>query len=448
LEDDHEVESVLATVQNGPRIVEMASALRDAIELREGKAANVVFAAARHSLAKKIAEEATLPHDVQAEAKELASHYSVWLPTAIPLMVTIILGAFAFMFYAGGLIGDSLATLWGTFVSPLLQSLTMMIFQNEFASRVLLWGIDAGVLAALSVGLPYVLLFYVILSVLEDTGYMTNISFISDSLMRKLGLQGRSVIPLIMGLGCNVPAIMATRVLSTRRERMLASVLITLTPCSARIAVILGVVAYLVGWQYALVIFLVDLIIIGLIGKALNLILPGEPSPLMMEMAPFRVPSWNSVMRKTWFRFKAFMLMALPLVTIGSLIMGLFYELGFFAIMTEYTGPAFNYVLGLPAIAGVAFVLGILRKELTVQLLVALAVMQYGPSAHNLLFFMSPVQLLVFALVVTIYFPCIATMGVLGKEIGWRNALGVVGATSSLAVLVGAVAFRVAAVLL
>jgi ferrous iron transport protein B len=74
--------------------------------------------------------------------------------------------------------------------------------------------------------------------------------------------------------------------------------------------------------------------------------------------------------------------------------------------------------------------------------------MQYGPSAHNLLFFMSPVQLLVFALVVTIYFPCIATMGVLGKEIGWRNALGVVGATSSLAVLVGAVAFRVAAVLL
>lgn len=448
LEQDPEVEFVLKRGSDGTRILQLAGALREAIGLREDKPASVVFAAARHSLAQKIADEATLPRDKTQEAKELAWHYTVWLPTAIPLMFLVILGAFGFMFQVGGTLGEWLALIWGSFVSPTLQTATFLLVRNETAANILLWGVDAGILAALSVGIPYVLLFYLLLSILEDTGYLTNISFITDSVMRQLGLHGRSIIPLIMGLGCNVPAITATRALTSRRDRLLASALITLTPCSARIAVVLGAVAYLIGWQYAFTVFLVDFLVIGLIGKGLNLLLPGQPSSLLMEMAPFRMPSWDSVLKKTWLRFKAFMIMALPLVTVGSLVMGVLYESRLLAAFADFAGPALYLLLGLPPVAGIALVLGILRKELTLQLLVSMAVMQYGPSARNLLFFMSPIQLLVFALVVTLYFPCIATMGVLGKEMGWKSTFGIVGMDIAAAVAAGAIAFRFASAVL
>jgi ferrous iron transport protein B len=240
---------------------------------------------------------------------------------------------------------------------------------------------------------------------------------------------------------------MATRVLTSRRERLLASTLITLTPCSARIAVVLGAVAYFVGWQYALGIFLIDLLVIGIIGKSLKVLMPGDSEGLVMEMFPFRIPSFRSIMKKTWFRFKAFVFMAFPIVTIGSMALGGLYELGILNQFSATSGPAIYAVLGLPAVASVALVLGILRKELTLQLLVALAVMQYGAAARSLSVFMSPLQLFVFALVVTLYFPCIATASVLGREMGWKSAGAIMIGDVAIALALGAIAFHAASFL-
>jgi len=442
IEGDAELEAALQSTPQGRRAMELARTLRTAIEIKEGQPAQLVFTRERQRVAHEIAEEVARPIKLREGAALLSRHYVVWPPTAIPLMFGVIIGTFAFMFFAGGFLSDLIGGLWGSFVSPVLQLAAYSIFPNKILARMFLWGVDAGILAALSVGVPFVLTFYFVLAILEDTGYLGNLAYLTDNLMRKLGLHGRSIIPLIMGLGCNVPAIMATRVLTTRRERLLASTLVTLTPCSARIAVVLGTVAFLVGWQYALVVFLIDLAVIGLIGKALNLMLPGESAGLVTEMFPFRVPSFRSILKKTWFRFKAFVFVALPVVTIGSVFLGGLYELGLLNALAEFSGPAMYVVLGLPPVAGIALLLGILRKELTLQLLVALAVMQYGASAHSLTAFMSPIQLFVFAVVVTLYFPCVATMSVLARELGWKSTGAIMGGTVGIAVVIGTISFH------
>jgi len=297
-------------------------------------------------------------------------------------------------------------------------------------------------LAWLSVGLPYVLTFYIVLSLLEDTGYLNSIAFLTDNIMHKLGLHGRAIIPLLTGAGCNVPAIMGTRVLTTKRERVLASTLIVLVPCSARTAVILGAVANFAGWLYAAFIFAFEAALIGLVGLGLHRLLPGESSGLVMEMFPFRVPSGSAIVKKTWFRFKDFAYVAFPIVTLGSLAMGALYETKLLWAIVDPMQPVVLGLLGLPAVAGVTLILGILRKELTLELLVALAIVQYGATAQNLLVFMTPLQILVFALVVTIYIPCVATVAVLGRELGWRNALFIMAFTITLALIIGGIAYR------
>jgi ferrous iron transport protein B len=442
IEGDAEIEAILKRAPEGRKIVELANALRTAIEIKENQPAQLVFTQERQRIAQQIAEESTRPIKMREGAALLGRHYAVWPPTAIPLMFGVIIGVFAFMFFVGGFLSDLISGLWGSLISPALRLMAYGALGNGIAAGILLWGIDGGILAALSVGVPYVLTFYLVLAILEDTGYLGNVAYITDNAMRKLGLQGRSIIPLIMGLGCNVPAIMATRVLTTRRERVLASTLITLTPCSARIAVVLGAVAYIVGWQYAVAVFLIDLAVIGAIGKALSLVLPGESSGLVMEMFPFHMPSLRSILSKTWFRFKAFVFVAFPVVIAGSVFLGGLFELGFLNTLTEISGPTLYAIVGLPPVAAIALILGILRKELTLQLLVALAVMQYGASAHNLTVFMSPAQLFVFAIVVTLYFPCVATMSLLGKEMGWKNTVAIMTGDIVIALIIGAAFFH------
>ena len=131
----------------------------------------------------------------------------------------------------------------------------------------MLWGLDGGILAILAVGIPYILTFYFLLALLEDSGYLNAAAFLTDRVMHRFGLHGRAVIPLIAAGGCNVPAIIATRSLTSMRERAIAATLITLTPCSARTAVILGAVAAFAGWQWALFVYGV-VFVVGVVGRA------------------------------------------------------------------------------------------------------------------------------------------------------------------------------------
>ncbi|HUJ73217.1 MAG TPA: nucleoside recognition domain-containing protein, partial [bacterium] len=266
---------------------------------------------------------------------------------------------------------------------------------------------------------------------------LNSVAFLTDRLMHKFGLHGRSIIPLVAGAGCNVPAIIGTRVLTTMRERVIASTLIVLVPCSARTAVIVGALASLVGWQWGVAAFLISGLLVVGVGAGLNKVMPGESSGLVMEMFPFRMPSLHTIAIKTWYRFKDFIFVAAPIVLIGSLGLGALYETGLVWKLAGPLAPVMEGWLGLPAVAGLTLIFAVLRKELALQLLVTLALVRYGPQASNLLHFMSAPQLFVYALVNTIYIPCIATVAVLGRELGWKRAAVIVAFTITLALAVG-----------
>ena len=442
LENDPEFTKLVRQEVRGSRDVELTEELSKSIESEYHEPASLVFARQRHELARQTTEAVQVRARQPPLLSQKLTHYAVSPYTGIPLAVGVIGGIFAFMLVAGGFLGDMTSFLWANFASPSIRLVVTTAAGKGVVSRVLLWGFDAGIFGALSVGIPYVLTFYLVLSLLEDSGYLNSVAYLADTMMHKIGLHGRSIIPMIMGFGCNVPAIMGTRVLTTRRERILACTLITLTPCSARIAVIMAAVGVFAGWQYAVAIFGIDLLVIGAIGWSLNKLLPGKASGLVMEMFAFRRPRASTILKRTWFRFKSFMLLALPLVTMGSIALGAFYETGYLQILLAPVNPIMYALLGLPAVASITLVVGILRKELTLQLLIALAVMQYGPSASNLLLFMRPLQLFVFGLVVTLYFPCIATMSVLGRELGRKSTLAIMTSTIALAILIGALAYR------
>ena len=402
----------------------------------------LVIAGARHGLAASIAADCQRRMPLGRRLRERLWRYATATSTGIPIALAVLAGLLAFLYYVGDFLSVQFDRLWGASASPVLDAVTRFLLPGQ-AADVLLWGIDAGINASLAIGIPYVLTFYFLLAVLEDTGYLNAVAFLSDSLMRRLGLQGRALVPLIAGAGCNVPAVIGTRVLASRRERFIASTLVVLTPCSARTAVIMGSAARFIGLAPAVAILGIAALLAGGTGFALNKLLPGRPGELIMEVFPPRRPPLRTVLVKTWFRFKDFVVRATPIVIVGSLIMGVLYETDLIWQFTRPLSPLVEGWLGLPPVAGLALMFAVLRKELALQFLVALALIEYGGHVDNLRLFMDTRQIFVFALVTTIYFPCMATAAVLGRELGWRSTGAIMALSVGLAMLVGGVANQV-----
>lgn len=440
LEEDPEFIEIVKNHENGDILLREAKKISRVIEEKHGEETPLRIARERHGLAGSIALQ--VQGEVQPATSDRIWAYTTSTITGIPLLISILAAIFAFLFFGGEWLSTLFSDLWESFVSPLIESVIFFITGEGITGRILLWGFDAGILAALAVGIPYVLTFYFMLAFLEDTGYLNSVAFLTDRLMHKFGLHGRAIIPLVAGAGCNVPAIIGTRVLTTMRERVIASTLITLVPCSARTAVILGAVSLFVGWKPAVAIFIIMLVLIFFVGIGLNRIMPGSSTGLVMEMFPFRAPILSNIFKKTWHRFKDFVFVAFPIVVGGSLVLGALYETDYLWKLSSPLSPVVEGWLGLPAVAGLTLIFAVLRKELALQLLVTLAIVMYGGKAEDLLQFMNPTQLFVYALVNTIYIPCVATIAVLGRELGWKRAGGIMAFTISLAIILGGVAYR------
>jgi ferrous iron transport protein B len=401
----------------------------------------VAIAWQRNAAAKVIAEACTEGRERPQAADRWWAATTAPL-TGVPILLAVLACVFAFLFFVGGWLSGVLTSLWAATASPLLASAVRGLFGYGALGGTVLWGLDGGILAALAVGIPYILTFYFALALLEDSGYMNAAAFLADRVMHLFGLHGRAVIPLMAAAGCNVPAIMGTRVLAAKRERTIACTLVVLVPCSARTAVILGSVSLFVGWQWALFVFGVVALVGLCAGLLLNRILPGEPEGLVMEMFPFRRPSLRLVVTKTWKRFGTFLWAAVPIMLIGSFALGALYETGLIWRLTSPLAPLVVGWLGLPAVAGLTLILAVLRKELALQMLVVFAVARYGVKAHNLLSFMTPHQIIVYALVAAIFIPCIATIAMLGRELGWHRAATISAGTVVSALLLGGMVAR------
>lgn len=288
-----------------------------------------------------------------------------------------------------------------------------------------------GVEAGFAIAIPYIAVFYAILSIFEDSGYLTRAAFLLDNLAHKLGLHGRAVIPLVLGFGCNVPAIMAVHALGTRREKRIASVLISLVPCSARTVIILGLVGTFVGFWPAVSIYVLEMFIIVSQGWILGRSLPGQRSGFIMEMTPLRKPELKSTIKKTWMKSREFVYIAFPLLLIGSAFLGVVDALGLLSIFQDFVEPISVGLLGLPSFVVTALVFGILRKEMALQILAVLA------GTANFAAILTPVQMYQFAVITTIYIPCVATIAVLKHELGTKDTALIVSFTTLLALGMG-----------
>jgi ferrous iron transport protein B len=442
LEGDEEITKDLSRGPGGLVLCEDARIAAQRITAHFGESAPIRISRERHGLAGEITDrvvsrtEAALP----ARLFYRASVSPFWGSLLLLLNAAAV---FLFMYFVGGWLAEALGGAWEGYVAPGIVAGLHRLFGEGIVSGVLKWGLSDGIMAALTVGVPYVLTFYLIIGAMEDTGYLNAVAFLTDSLMHRFGLHGRAIIPMIAGCGCNVPAVIGTRVLATRRERVIASILITMVPCSARSAVILAAVGRYVGMLPAVGVFAVTAVVIAAAGLLLNRAMPGESGGLVMEMFPFRWPYLGSVLRKTWVRFRDFTVTAAPIIIAGSLVLGALYLIHaggrplvwYISIPLK---PFVEWTLGLPAVAGVVLVMAFLRKELAFQLLVTVAIAIYGAGAANLSHFMTNQQIVVYVIVNTLYIPCVATFAVLTREFGKRTALGISAFTITTAFIVGA----------
>jgi ferrous iron transport protein B len=234
-----------------------------------------------------------------------------------------------------------------------------------------------------------------------------------DSLMHKLGLHGKSIVPFILGFGCNVPAIMSTRILEDKRERIISAALSTLVPCAARLSVVFGLVAFYLGPSLALGIYLFNLFVIALTAKILSRLVPETSPGLILEMPVYRVPTLRTVINKAWWRIREFIVEAWPLLIVGSILLAILNYLNIAVYLNTLVRPL-SWLLDLPQEVGVPLIFGVLRKELSLVMLgQALGSMSFSDV-------LTPVQMVTYAVFVVFYIPCLATMVVIRKELGTK----------------------------
>jgi ferrous iron transport protein B len=289
---------------------------------------------------------------------------------------------------------------------------------NAFLLSVTKGAVD-GIGAAIGIALPYLVPFFVILSVLEDSGYLSRIAFLMDSLMHKIGVHGTSVIPFIMGYGCSVPAVMATRIIKDRREKFISAFLATLVPCAARTTVIMGLVAFFIGPIYAILLYLLNLIVIGIAGIVLKKFLPGINPEILFDIPPYRTPTIKTTIVKTWYRIKDFVYVAIPLLVGGSIVLALIDYFNF-AKYVNFVFMPFMELLGLPFSIGIVLIFGIFKKELTLLMLAQALGLSSIAMVSKVL---TVEQIFVFTIFVMFYIPCLATIATLYREIRLKGTI-------------------------
>jgi len=295
-------------------------------------------------------------------------------------------------------------------------------------------GIDLSIQAILAIVIPYILVFYLILGVLEDSGYLPRVVVMLDGLMHRIGLHGRAIIPMVVGFGCNVPAILATRVIESRRERLiLAVIIIVAIPCSAQTVIIIGTVGNYVGIGYALVVYLILFSMVLMVGRLMNKYMKFEPTSLAIELPELTFPRPRNVLYKTGMRISEFFIIAFPLLLVGSIILEFLMVYGVLDGLVQPMAWFTVGFLGLPAVTIIALIFGVLRKEMALQLLVVL----FGTT--NLALVLSPEQMFIFALVMATFMPCVAAFAVLRSEFSIRDALKISLGSIAIAFTLGTV---------
>jgi ferrous iron transport protein B len=272
-----------------------------------------------------------------------------------------------------------------------------------------------GVAYAIAIVMPIIAAFFLFFSLLEDSGYLPRLAIMANKACNTVGLNGKAILPMILGLGCGSMATIAARILDTSKERMLVILLLALgVPCSAQLGVITAMLAGLNF--YALIIWLLitfgSIIIVGIIA---NRLLPGETSDFILEIPPLRVPAIKNIVIKTIARIEWYLKEAVPLFILATFVLFIMDKTGILSFIQNSASPLIGGILNLPPKATNAFLMGFLRRDYGAAGLMEMA--QNGLLTNN--------QVLVSIVTITLFLPCIAQLFVIFKEKGWKVTLGV-----------------------
>lgn len=376
-------------------------------------------------------------HHTFLDRLEEASIHAI---TGIPIAVVVVFLAFKVIRIVGeGLIGYLLEPLFANIYAPMIMKLSAILGSEGFIHDIIIgklidgkidfvqsFGLlTTGLFVPVGMVLPYVFSFFLVLSLLEDVGYLPRLAILLDNLMHRIGLHGYAIIPMILGLGCNVPGIMATRILESKREKFIAATLISIgIPCTALQAMIFGLVGRH-GGQYVAIVFGTLFLVWLALGFILNLMVKGFSPPLLIEVPPYRLPSWQALLKKFRVRVFYFVKEAVPIVLFGVLIVNILYMLKVFDIVIDLSAPVITGLLGLPKEAVLAIIIGFLRKDVAVGMLAP-----FNLTAH---------QLVVSSTVLAMFFPCIATVTIMFKELGGKDTIKATAIMIFVSLLVGTV---------
>jgi ferrous iron transport protein B len=288
--------------------------------------------------------------------------------------------------------------------------------------------ITMGLTYSIAIVLPVVATFFLMFGWLEDSGYIPRLAIFCDRIFRSMGLNGKAVLPMVLGLGCDTMATMTTRILGTRKERLIAVILLALgIPCSAQLATILGILG---GISFAALATLFGVVVaqMFLVGYLAALVLPGQRSDFILELPPIRLPSMRNVLRKTVMRIRWYLWEAVPLFLIGTVLLFVLDRVGALAVMTRLTRPLVMGLLGLPEATAQVFIMGFLRRDYGAAGLFQMS--HSGVLSHT--------QAVVALTVMTLFVPCVANFLMIVREQGIRAGLAILGFVTVVALGTGA----------
>lgn len=353
---------------------------------------------------------------------EMLEDLSIKPFTGLPIAIGVIYCAFWVIRFIGeSLIGYLFEPLFERLWLPLMVKLSVFLSEGSFLHHILIGNLidgsidfgqsfgllTTGLFVPIGMVLPYIFSFYLMLGILEDFGYLPRLAVLTDNFMHHLGLHGYAIIPFILGLGCNVPGALATRILEERREKFIAATLMAIAiPCMAQIAMIIGLVGER-GGKYVAIVFFTLFILLVIKGLILNKLLKGASPEILVEIPPYRIPQAIAVVKKLWMRLSGFLKEALPLVLLGVLFVNILHMLRIIDFFAYIFSPVLTELWGLPKEAISALIVGFLRKDVAVGML--------GPL--NL----TTKQLVIGSTILAVYFPCIATFVVLIRELGMKD---------------------------
>jgi len=291
-----------------------------------------------------------------------------------------------------------------------------------------------GLIGLIGIVIPYMIPLVMLLVALEESGIMQRIAFVVDRWFHHLGLHGGVAVPFLLGLGCNVPALSAAAVSTKGRERLIASLLITFVPCSARSAVILALAGKYLGGLGIFAIFMLTMIVIALLGQIFRRRYRSDSGPgQVQEIPPYAMPHWRSMLRTTWERTSDILTIVTPLLVGGSVVLALLGHFGADTVINTALTPISHWWLGLPVVLGVPILFGILRKELS------LLMIYQALGSFDVGHYMDWVQIMTFLIFLTFYFPCVSTFAVMLRTLGKRQALYSVSLSVFVALLISGI---------